>query len=350
QAVARLQDVGGELGKSATQIDQTADQIVRRFDQVGTKARDESEHLNMAAAKTAEMSNILVAKVKEETDTLLRSSKDTLLELKKAGDGFELKAREVSEQMSAALRTSQNYGDELKRQATMVADASVDTGDQISKVVSELSTRLQDLNQTSGKIVENVAKSRDSLAEESERLVTVTSAAVRAADEAATSFGRQSNALFKAVQDATYNAEKIRKEEGRVQRDAFLSSAKFIIESMHSLSVDLTRLMDGEVPEKTWRAFQKGDVGAFTRRLAQLGTELPIERLRTKFADDTEFRTYVQRFIRQFEELFDQAVANDHGDLLGATFASSDVGNLYLTLCQAAGREPKLSREGRMAA
>ncbi|MCM2344776.1 MAG: hypothetical protein NDJ24_09470, partial [Alphaproteobacteria bacterium] len=143
---------------------------------------------------------------------------------------------------------------------------------------------------------------------------------------------------------------KIRKEEGRVQRDAFLSAAKFIIESMHSLSVDLTRLMDGEVPEKTWRAFQKGDVGAFTRRLAALGTELPMDRLRTKFADDTEFRTYVQRFLRQFEELFEQAVANDHGDLLGATFASSDIGTLYVTLCQAAGREPKLSREERKAA
>lgn len=350
QAVARLQDVGGALGKSASQIDETAEQIVRRFDQAGARARDESESLNMAAAKTAEMTNILVAKVRDETDTLLRSSKDTLMELKKTGDGFELKAREVSEQMSAALRTSQNYGEELKRQALLVADASVDAGDQISKVVSDLSSRLDDLDVTSARIAGAVGKSRESLAEESERLVTVTSAAVRAADEAATSFGRQSNALFKAVQDATYNAEKIRKEEGRVQRDAFLTSAKFIIESMHSLSVDLTRMMDGEVPEKTWRAFQKGDVGAFTRRLTQLGTELPMERLRTKFANDTEFRTYVQRFIRQFEELFEQAVANDHGDLLAATFASSDIGSLYITLCHAAGREPKLSRENRLAA
>ena len=342
--------MGGELGRSASQIDNTAEQIIRRFDQAGAKARDESESLNMAAAKTAEMADILVAKVLGETDNLLKSSKDTLLELKKAGDGFEMKAREVSEQMSSALRTSQNYGEELKRQAHMVSDASIDTADNISKAVSALSARLEDINATSERVVCTIDKSRTALADESERLVTVTSAAVRAADEAAGSFGRQSNALFKAVQDATYNAEKIRKEEGRVQRDAFLSSAKFIIESLHSLSVDLTRLMDGEVPEKTWRAFQKGDVGAFTRRLAQLGAELPVERIRVKFADDTEFRTYVQRFIRQFEELFDQAVNNDHGDLLAATFASSDVGSLYITLCQGAGREPKLSREDRRMA
>lgn len=350
QAVARLQDVGSELGKSAQQVNQTAEQIVSRFDEAGNKARNESESLNMAAAKTAELATILSGKITNETDNLLKNSKDTLLDLKRTSDSFELKTREVSEQMSSALRTSQNYGDELKRQAHLISDASIDTADQISKAVSVLSSRLNDIDTTSLAVLERIGTSRDALADESERLVNVTTAAVRAADEAASSFGRQSNNLFKAVQDATYNAEKIRKEDGRVQRDAFLTSAKFIIESMHSLSVDLTRLMDGEVPEKTWRAFQKGDVGAFTRRLAQLGADLPIERIRIKFADDTEFRTYVQRFIRQFEELFEQAVANDHGDLLGATFASSDIGNLYVTLCQAAGREPKLNREDRRIA
>ena len=350
QAVARLQDVGSELDKSATQIDQTADRIIGRFDDVGIKARKEGEGLSMAAAKTAELASILSEKVVGETDNMLKATKDTLMELKKTSDGFEIKSREVTEQMSAALRTSQNYAEELKRQAYMVSDASVDTADEISKAVSVLSARLDDISTTSLNVAHSIGKSRDALADESERLVTVTSAAVRAADEAASSFGRQSNALFKAVQDATYNADKIRKEEGRVQRDAFLTSAKFIIESMHSLSVDLTRMIDGEVPEKTWRAFQKGDVGAFTRRLAQLGVDLPIDRIRAKFADDTEFRTYVQRFIRQFEELFEQAVSNDHGDLLGATFASSDVGTLYITLCQAAGREPKLNREERRLA
>ena len=77
---------------------------------------------------------------------------------------------------------------------------------------------------------------------------------------------------------------------------------------------------------------------------------MPIDRMRKKFADDTEFRTYVQRFLRQFEDLFEQAVANDQGDLLGAVFASSDVGRLYGLLCQAAGREPRLNREERKTA
>jgi hypothetical protein len=87
-------------------------------------------------------------------------------------------------------------------------------------------------------------------------------------------------------------------------------------------------------------------VGAFTERLATGigGAEMPFEKIREKFAGDSEFRSYVQKFLRQFEELYDQAVSGDHGDLLASTFASSDVGHLYRVLCKASGRDSRLDR------
>jgi hypothetical protein len=246
--------------------------------------------------------------------------------------------------MGAALRTSQAYGEDLRRQARLVGEASAESADRISKAVSVLSSQLDDIGGATSTVVSDIERARDGLSSESSRLMTVSAATIKAADEASSAFGRQSTALFKAVQDATQHAEKIRKEEWRTQRESFLSSAKFIVESLHSLSVDLTRMQEGEVPEKTWKAFQKGDIGAFTRRLASMGDNMPVDRIRDKFANDNEFRTYVSRFIRQFEDLFDQAVANDHGDLLGSTFVSSDVGRLYRTLCTAAGREPRMAQ------
>ena len=75
-----------------------------------------------------------------------------------------------------------------------------------------------------------------------------------------------------------------------------------------------------------------------------------MDKLREKFAGDSEFRTYVQRFLRQFEDMFEQASANDHGDLLSSTFASSDLGRLYVILCGAAGRDAKFMRDDRRAA
>ncbi|MGB0718930.1 MAG: hypothetical protein ACPGRX_00560, partial [Bdellovibrionales bacterium] len=120
--------------------------------------------------------------------------------------------------------------------------------------------------------------------------------------------------------------------------------------SLHSLSVDLTRLAEGEISEKTWKAFQKGNVDVFTKRLIALENKWPLDKAQGKYAADTEFRTYTQRFIRQFEEMYDQAAANDHNALLGATIGSSDLAKLYTAMCKIAGRESVLASESLKAA
>ena len=170
------------------------------------------------------------------------------------------------------------------------------------------------------------------------------------AEEAASSYTRQSNSLFKATQDAASHAEKIKQTSWQAQRDNFLSSAKFVLESLHSLSVDMTRLMDGEVSEKTWKAYQKGDIAAFTSRLVSMKEELPLAKMQEKFSADHEFRTYVSRYIRQYEEVYEQALSNDHGELLASTFATSDMGKLYEILCDIAGRSSLVKKLSTRAA
>src|SRR5690606_25925474 len=135
------------------------------------------------------------------------------------------------------------------------------------------------------------------------------------------------------------------------KREAFFNSTKFVVESLHSLALDFTRLLEGELPEKNWKAYQKGDVGSFTRRLLSARDETTQTKIKTKYRDDVEFRTYVQRYLRQFEEIYDQAAANDHADLLASVFLSSDVGKLYQFLCTVLERETRGSAvSARMAA
>jgi hypothetical protein len=350
QALARISGVGDALANSAESVRRSADETVNKFERAGSKAREESEMLNIAAGKTSSLTTELVTKLRDEAAELLRTSRDTLMELKKTGDALAVRTQEVEKQMEAALAITQKYTVELRQQAGVVAEASFESSDKIAKATTQLSERIDDLGSKTRNVVGDIAKSRDTLEAESDRLATASSTALRVTDEASSSFARQSGALLKAVQEASLYAEKIRKEEWRVQRDSFMAAAKFIVESLHSLSVDITRMLEGEIQEKTWKSFQKGDVGAFTRRLAQMGDKLPVDRIRDKFANDSEFRSYVQRFLRQFEEVYDQAVVNDHGELLASTFASSDVGKLYSVLCAAAGRDSRINREDRRVA
>ena len=123
-----------------------------------------------------------------------------------------------------------------------------------------------------------------------------------------------------------------------------------MLESLHSLSVDFNRLLDEDVPDKTWKAFYRGDGTIFTRRLLGMRDQFPAEAVREKYQEDGEFRGYVQRYLRQFEELFDQAVRQEQGDVLSSTLVTSDVGKVYLLLCTALGRERRSIPDVRPAA
>ena len=70
-----------------------------------------------------------------------------------------------------------------------------------------------------------------------------------------------------------------------------------------------------------------------------------LEAASAKFARDGEFRTYVQRYIRQFEELYAQARASDHGAMLTVALGSGDIARLYDLLTQVAGAASALKGE-----
>ncbi|MEM6902365.1 MAG: hypothetical protein AAF556_03910, partial [Pseudomonadota bacterium] len=135
-------------------------------------------------------------------------------------------------------------------------------------------------------------------------------------------------------------AKLIRDNDSEAQRDAFLAAAKFVIESLHSISVDFVRMLDDEAPETLWKSFAKGDTSVFTRRLVSSKDKIAVGKIKMLFEESSEFRLYVQRYIRQFEEVFGRAISTDHGDLLSSTFMTSDIGKLYMALCQGIDRQP----------
>ncbi len=350
QSLVQFKNSGDEFSRLMAEAKSAAAEAQSGFDRAGLKAREENILLREQAAQTTALSAKMVEEANREAEKLVTASHQHMTEIKRTGETFALRAREVAEHMKSALRTSESYTSELGKQVDQVSEASAQAADKISGAVSMLSTRMDKVGHMADEVTARISVSGEKLSEESQRLALVSAKALQAAEDTSATFVRQSSALFKAAQSAAEQAEKIRAEEGRAQRQAFLASARFVIESMHSMSLDITRIMDGEIPEKSWKAYQRGDLGAFTRRLAEMGDKLPMDRLRRKFADDSEFRTYVGRFIRQFEDVYEQAAATDHGDLLAMTFGSSDIGKLYNTLCQVAGREPKSLKISSVAA
>ena len=172
----------------------------------------------------------------------------------------------------------------------------------------------------------------NSLGQQENRLSEQSSAIEALILNALTRLQDHTQTLADTTREAGQRAETIKAQDQALQRDYFFNATKFIVESLHSLALDFTRMLDGELPEKTWKAYQRGDTSVFTKRLVSLRDSLSHDRLRQKFADDVEFRTYVQRYLRQFEEIHEHAKKQDYGDLLSGVFTSSDIGRLYQML------------------
>ena len=108
---------------------------------------------------------------------------------------------------------------------------------------------------------------------------------------------------------------------------------------MNSLSIDLTRLLDAEVPAADWKRYTNGDRTIFTRYLLKGKQAAIVARITEKLKNDDEMRQYVTRFVDEFDRLVRESEAVDPENLLHSTFMTADVGRLFLLLNRALGRD-----------
>ena len=110
------------------------------------------------------------------------------------------------------------------------------------------------------------------------------------------------------------------------------------VESLNSLSVDIARAIDHETFIDLWNRYRNGERNVFTRRLYTLQGQQTFDEIRQKYARDPEFRTAVERYVSDFEQLLAQVSRNDRDNMLGQTYLTSDTGKVYTMLAHASGR------------
>ena len=121
-------------------------------------------------------------------------------------------------------------------------------------------------------------------------------------------------------------------------RNALGRRANGLIDSLQSSAIDLAKLLDYDIDDKTWADYAAGDASAIARRLAH-GLDSGAGRQFVRhYTHDAEFRAEASRYLQEFESLVADVVPERGGEALGATLLSSTLGKLYLAIGQAAGR------------
>ncbi|MDP9164419.1 MAG: hypothetical protein M3N06_10045, partial [Pseudomonadota bacterium] len=175
-----------------------------------------------------------------------------------------------------------------------------------------------------------------------EQLRDVERVAVRAVEAASAASERLTRQMLTIGQSASAleaHVERTQESQRQHDSDEFAKKVALLIDSMHSASIDVGKILSDEVDDKNWAAYLKGNRGVFTRRAARLLGGGETRAIAAHYEADPEFAASVNRYVADFEAMLRRVMAERDGGIMAVTMMSSDVGKLYAGLAQAVERK-----------
>jgi hypothetical protein len=241
-----------------------------------------------------------------------------------------------SAQVEAAKLTGET-GPALVQAMVQVKEAAAQAAQRASEAIATIIPEsAEGLSAATRVALEQVI--RDSI---EQRLRDVEAVAAQAVDSARAATDRLTQQMLVLGQSATaleQHIEKQQEDRRGADSEAFARRVALLIDSMHSASIDVGKILSDEVDEKAWDSYLKGDRGVFTRRAARLIGSSEGKAIRAHYESDGEFQHSANRYIHDFEAMLRRVMAERDGGPIAVTLMSSDMGKLYAALSDAIDR------------
>ncbi len=260
-------------------------------------------------------------------DTGIGGAERRLGELSSAIAAAETEASHLSAETGPALvaallqvREAANHAAERAREA-------------ISAVIPASAGQLSD---AANAALEQVI--RDTLVAQLAEVESVTQRAVESARGASERLTQQMISIGQSATALEQHFNETSEAQRERDSESFARRVSLLIDSMHSASIDVGKILSDEVDDKAWSAYLKGDRGVFTRRAARLMGGVEARAIDAHYETDLEFQQSVNRYIHDFEAMLRRVTADRDGGAMAVTLMSSDMGKLYAALAQVVGR------------
>jgi ABC-type transporter Mla subunit MlaD len=275
----------------------------------------------------------------ETTNTALSGQQERLAALLTSLDegvgGAEGRLAELASAMSAAqaeaAQLTSETGPSLVQALVQVREAAAHAAERAREAITAvIPESAEGLSEATREALERVI--RESV---EERLREVEGAAERAVESARGATDRLTQQMLVLGQSATALEQHIEKQQEHSREadsEAFARRVSLLIDSMHSASIDVGKILSDEVDEKAWDSYLKGDRGVFTRRAARLIGSSESRAIRSHYESDREFQQSANRYIHDFEAMLRRVMAERDGGMIAVTLMSSDMGKLYAAL------------------
>ena len=332
----RTSAVRAAIEELATEIGQ-AQAGSERMLAVAEAARPEIEWAHQASMEAGARLEAGAGAIEEQHDRLaaLLAAVDTGV------GGAEKRLTELADAVRSAdaeaTRLSAETGPALVAALIQVKDAAAHAAERAREAISVV------IPESAGQLSEATREALERVVHESvsRQLGEVETVAARALEAARGVSERLTQQMINIGQSAAaLDAHLQETSESQRAHDSeqFAKRVSLLIDSMHSASIDVGKILSDETDDRAWAAYLKGDRGIFTRRASRLigGTE--AKAIAAHYETDREFQDSVNRYIHDFEAMLRRVHAERDGGPMAVTLMSSDMGKLYAALSQAVAR------------
>ena len=323
---AQLSDALEQAGGQTDQLVNSTRSIRPEIEWIRDAAREASDRLGATGTAIAEQQHHLSA--------LLGSLEEGV---GGAEERLATLATSISSAQAEAAQLTGETGPALVQAMVQVKEAAAHAAERareaIATIIPESAEGLSDATRVA---LEQVI--RDSV---EQRLRDVETVAAQAVDSARAATDRLTQQMLVLGQSATaleQHIEKQQEDRRGADSEAFARRVALLIDSMHSASIDVGKILSDEADEKAWDSYLKGDRGVFTRRAARLIGSSETKAIRAHYESDGEFQHSANRYIHDFEAMLRRVMAERDGGPIAVTLMSSDMGKLYAALSDAIDR------------
>ena len=328
--VGRLtNDVKDQLWVAIGDAEAGAERLIRSTERI----RPELDWMREAAVEASDRIRSSASSIAEQQDrfaTLLATLDEGV---GTAGERLGTLAVAITEAQSEATRLSHETGPALIDAMVQVKEAASHAAararEAIANVVPQSAASLSEATRDA---LQKVIKE-----EVEARLAEVETTAARAVDAARGASDRLTEQMLSIGRTAAaleQHMDQISSQQREKDSEAFARRVALLIDSMHSASIDVGKLLSDEVDEKAWDSYLKGNRGVFTRRAVRLLEGSETRAIKAHYEADIEFQDAVHRYVHDFEAMMRRVVADKDGGIIAVTLMSSDTGKLYAALAQ----------------
>jgi hypothetical protein len=313
----------GEAEAGASRLLASAEAARPNVEQMRDAAIEAADRIE-AGASNVEAQQERLATLMTSVDLGVSQAEQRLIELSAA----------IAAASDEASRLSSETGPALVSALVQVREAAAHAADRareaISKVIPESAG---EMSRATRQALEQAV--RDSVEAKLVELDVVATRAVETAREASDRLTAQMLSIGQSAVALEAHIERSREAQSKDSGEEFARRVSLLMDSMHSASIDVQKILSDEIDDKAWNHYLKGNRGVFTRRAVRLlgGTE--VRAIAAQYDSDPEFQNAVNHYVHDFEAMLRRVLAERDGGMIAVTLMSSDMGKLYAALAQA---------------